>query len=134
MNKLKAEKLKKEIEKPFRLRKAPEGGAFEKGFEMIGGVPQAAYNAWIKVITEGVIPIAKAATPTEDGGEAKFSTDDVNKLLTLLPFKFLGSIGGGREFRKLYDESYKIIKESAEMRYKKRKAGRKRMEAEMNGQ
>jgi hypothetical protein len=129
---LKREKLEKEIKKPFRLRESPEGSMLKKGSEFIGGVPRVTYDAWIKILSDDIPTIVKGSTQTDDNEDATFTEKETNALLYLLPFKIAGAVGFGREFRKLYDETSKLIKESAKEDAKRRKAERKRMASENN--
>lgn len=129
--KLKGEGLKKEIKKPFRFRKPPETGPIGTTFSILDGVPKVAYDTWIKVISKDVPDIFKGAT-TKDGEEAKLTKEETNKLLGLLPVKIAGILVLGREVRNLADQGSRIIKDSATMRAKRKKAAQKRMNAEMN--
>lgn len=129
---LKREKLNKEIDKPFRLRQSPEGSILKKGSEFIGGVPLVTYEAWIKILSDDIPTIVKGSTKTDDNEEATFTEKETNALLYLLPFKIAGGVGFGREFRKLYDESSNLIKESAKEDAKRRKIERRRMQSENN--
>ena len=68
------------------------------------------------------------------GDKIKFTEEEKNKLIVANAIK-LGvatTLGFSREFKTIANDATKIIKENATMRYKRKKAEQKRMNAEMN--
>jgi hypothetical protein len=130
---LKKEKLKKELKKPFRFYESQEATTPETVARLIGGVPMVAYNTWIKFLSQDLPDIISGSTATADDKEAKFTKEEAGKLLYAIPVKVGAGLGIlPREVKNLSDQGSKIIKESANMRYKRGKAEQKRMMSEMN--
>jgi hypothetical protein len=130
---LKAEKLKKDLKKPFRFYESKDAPQFETVARLVGGVPMVAFDAWSKIAKE--IPEIKAGgMKTESGDKIKFTEDEINKLKVANALKIGAALGTGvtREFKTIANDATKIIKENATMRYKRKKAEQKRMNAEMN--
>jgi len=126
-----AKELRQELKKPFRFSELKRKvGNISTAAEMIGGVPSTVYDTWIKVILRDVPTLYNQSVKLDKDGEEKLTKDELNKLLFLSPFKLGGSLGFGREFRKIYDESYNIIQDEAKMRSKVRKADWERINKE----
>jgi hypothetical protein len=130
---LKAEKLKKEIKKPFKFYESKEAPIPETAARLVGGVTMVAYDAWSKIIQE-VPDIVAGGMENESGDKIKFTQEEINKLKVANAFKIGAALGVGvsREFKTIANNATKIIKENATMRYKRKKAEQKRMNAEMN--
>jgi hypothetical protein len=92
-----------------------------------------AYDAWSKIVQE-VPNIVAGGMENESGDKIKFTQEEINKLKVANAFKIGAALGLGvsREFKTIANNATKIIKENATMRYKRRKAEQKRMNAEMN--
>jgi hypothetical protein len=130
---LKKEKLKKDLKKPFRFYESQEAPKTETVARLFGGTPLVAYDTWVKFVSQDLPDIVSGSTKTADDKEAKFTKEEAGKLLFAIPVK----VGAGfaifpRELKNLSDQGSKIIKESANMRYKRTKAEQKRMMSEMN--
>jgi len=130
---LKAERLKKEIKKPFKFYESKEAPAPETTARLVGGVTMVAYDAWSKIVQE-IPDIVAGGMENESGDKIKFTQEEINKLKVANAFKIGAALGLGvsREFKTIANNATKIIKENATMRYKRRKAEQKRMNAEMN--
>jgi hypothetical protein len=130
---LKAERLKKEIKKPFKFYESKEAPIPETAARLVGGVTMVAYDAWSKIVQE-VPNIVAGGMENESGDKIKFTQEEINKLKVANAFKIGAALGLGvsREFKTIANNATKIIKENATMRYKRRKAEQKRMNAEMN--
>lgn len=130
---LKAERLKKEIKKPFKFYESKEAPIPETAARLVGGVTMVAYDAWSKIVQE-VPNIVAGGMENESGDKIKFTQEEINKLKVANAFKIGAALGLGvsREFKTIANNATKIIKENATTRYKRRKAEQKRMNAEMN--
>lgn len=125
---IKRGKLKEELKKPFRFYESEEASGPETVARMFGGVPLAAYNTWARFVTEDLPDIVTQSTATKDGSESKLTKEEVGKLLMAIPIKVGAGLGPiPREIKNLSDYTTKIIKDKANMRYQRRKSGRKRL-------
>ena len=130
---LKAEKLKKELKKPFRFYETKDAPKAETVARLLGGPFMTAYDAWAKIIQE-VPEIVAGGIKNESGDKIKFTEEEKNKLIVANGIK-LGAattIGFSREFKTIANDATKIIKEAATIRYKRKKAEQKRIMSEMN--
>ena len=131
---LKAEKLKKEFKKPFKFYESKDAPQFGTIAKIVGGVPMVAYDAWSKIITQDIPDIIAGGMENQAGDKMKFTEEELNKLKVSAAVKVGAALGVGvsREFKTIANEANKIIKESATMRYKRKKAEQKRIMSEMN--
>ena len=124
---LKRKALKEELKKPFRFYESQEASTPETIARVFGGVPKAAYDTWARFVTEDLPDIVTQSTATKDGGEAKLTKEEVGKLLMAIPIKVGAGIGVvPRELKNISDYTTKIIKDNANMRYRRQKGDRKR--------
>jgi hypothetical protein len=126
-----AKELREELKEPFRFSELKRKvGNVEPMLEMVGGVPKAGYDTWIKMIFKDIPILYDKSVKLDKDNEEKLTREELNNLLRLFPLKAAGNMGFGREPRKLYDEVSKIIEEEAQMRSKVRKADWKRINKE----
>jgi hypothetical protein len=132
---IKKEKLKKELKKSFRFYETADAPLVESVFRLVGGSAKVLSDSYQRNAFDGILNAVTGYFENGDGEKVKYNQEELDQLRLNIPFYMSAIVAPGTiptTVSKVFNAERKIIKESADMRYKRKKAGRQKMMNEMN--
>jgi hypothetical protein len=132
---IKKEKLKKELKKNFRFYETQDASLVENVFRLVGGSAKVLSDSYQRNAFDGILNAVTGYFENSNGDKVKYNQEELDQLRLNIPFYMSAIVAPGSiptTLSKVFNAERKIIKESADMRYKRKKAGREKMMNEMN--
>ena len=127
---LKKQKIKKELEKPFRFYEPQDAGLFETLFETFGGTAKVLSQSVNKNAVDGLKEVVNGYFIDKDKEKIRYTKKQKDELIQNVPFYLISIFRPGaipREVNKEIQIERKLINESAESKNKSKKQLRKLM-------
>jgi hypothetical protein len=133
-SRIKRLKLEKELKKKFRFYESADADLVEQVFNLFGGSIKVLGTAQWNAL-QGILDASKGYFANSDGDKVEYTKKQKEELRLNIPFYITQIFAPGlipTNVSRLFKDERKIIQESANMDYQRRKAGRERAKRELN--